>query len=68
MPRSEKLSTEASVLAPVVMVEEFCDKAKDSGSAAIEIVLYGGTVVRVSSNATGEQLEMVLDTLGRSRC
>lgn len=71
---SEALSSEASVLAPVVMVEELCgkepcDKAKNSSaSAAIEIELRGGTVVRVPSNSTSEQLGMVLDALERSRC
>lgn len=69
-PRSKALLAKASVLAPVVMVEEVCrEKTKNSERlAAIEIVLRCGTMVRVSNNATREQLGMVLDVLERSRC
>ena len=45
--------TSMSVLAPVVMVEELCDKAKNSGSsAAIEILLHGRATVRVPCGST----------------
>lgn len=70
-PRSKALLAEASVLAPVVMkVEEVCrDKTKEFEKlAAIEIVLRGGTVVRVPRDSTSEQLGMVLNALERSRC
>jgi hypothetical protein len=68
--QAEALPSRMPMLAPVVMVEEVCrDKTKDSEKlAAIEIVLHGGTVVRVSNNSTREQLGMVLDVLERPRC
>jgi hypothetical protein len=69
-PRSKALPAEASVLAPVVMVEEVCREKKEESErlAAIEIVLRGGTMVRVANGTTREQLGMVLDALERSRC
>jgi transposase-like protein len=58
-----------TALAPVVVIEELGEDAKSSETlAAIEIVLHGGTVVRVSNNSTREQLGVVLDVLERSRC
>lgn len=63
----EVTQSEVTALAPVVVIDELGEDAKSS-AAAIEIVLHGGTTVRVSSNATREQLGMVLDVLERSRC
>ena len=67
----EREASASPSLAPVVMVEEAScwDKAKaPEKSSAIELVLCGGTVVRVPGGATREQLGMVLDVLERSRC
>ena len=59
----------ASALAPVVVVDVPSGDAKSSAvSATIEIVFSGGTIVRVPSGSTSEQLGMVFDTLERSRC
>ena len=59
----------ASALAPVVVVDApNCDAKNSAVSMAIEILFSGGTIVRVPSGSTSEQLGMVLDVLGRSRC
>jgi transposase-like protein len=64
---ADATQTEAS-LASVVLVEDRDNESSYSGPTAIEIVLCGGTVVRVPHDSTSEQLEMVLDALERSRC
>ena len=64
---TDAMQTEGS-LASVVVVEDRDNESSYSGPAAIEIVLCSGTTVRVLNNSTGEQLGMVLDALGRSRC
>ena len=57
------------VLAPVVLIDEPCSVAtQGSPSASIEIVLGGGTMVRIPPDSTREQLDMVLSVLGQARC
>lgn len=61
--------SEVTALAPIVVIEELGGDAKSSKwSTAIEILLRGGTTVRVPGGSTREQLGMVLDVLERSRC
>ena len=56
------------VLAPVVFVDEALDASTVGAAASIEIVLGGGTTVRVPSHSTREQLDMVLSVLEQARC
>jgi len=78
---SEQASTATScrktspLLAPVVFVDEpRGDSARPRDvsaarqSATIEIVLEGGTTVRVPPHSTPEQLGMVLSVLEQARC
>ena len=58
-----------SLLAPVVVVEDRGNASNHSErSVVIEILLSGGTTIRVPCGSTGEQLAMVLNVLERSRC
>jgi hypothetical protein len=67
--RADTSSARMTALASVVMIDGPSDDAKSSAvSTAIEIVLCGGTMVRVPRDSTSEQLGMVLDVLERSRC
>jgi hypothetical protein len=67
---SNDTADRSPVLAPVVVIDEsFGVAAQGSQSAsAIEIVLGGGTTVRVPPDSTHEQLDMVLSVLERTRC
>ena len=70
-PDRETMQAEASTsaLAPVVVIEEPGNASSHSErSVTIEILLRGGTTIRVPCGSTGEQLAMVLDVLERSRC
>ena len=63
------------VLAPVVFVDEprgNSDQPREACMngllASLEIVLGGGTTVRVGPDSTPEQLAVVLGVLGQARC
>ncbi len=56
------------ILAPVVVIDEQLGNSASEPSALIEIVLVGGTTVRVPSGTTHEQLDMVFAVLGTNRC
>jgi hypothetical protein len=67
--RRDTEATQAEVsLASVVLVEDRDNESSYFGPTAIEIVLCGGTMVRVPHDSTSGQLGMVLEVLGRSRC
>jgi len=73
---SAKAGRRASgLLAPVVFVDEpqdapggSCDLPSRDAVSAIEIVLDGGTTIRVPRHSTREQLAAVLDVLEQTRC
>jgi len=58
------------VLAPVVVIDEPCGMATRGSQSAssIEIVLGGGTMVRVPPDSTREQLAVVMGVLEQTRC
>lgn len=56
------------MLAPVVVVEEPGDDSKDRASEPIEIILDGGTTVRVPADSTREHLVTVLSVLEQVGC
>jgi len=58
----------ASVLAPVVVMDEMHGEAASESPAPIEIVLRGGTTVRVPAGSTRQQLGMVLTVLQPGQC
>ena len=58
----------ASVLAPVVVMDEMHGDAASESPAPIEIVLRGGTTVRVPAGSTRQQLGMVLTVLQPGQC
>lgn len=71
----QKKETSPPVLASVVFVDEprgdFGEPREaftNSPSPSIEIVLGGGTTVRVPQHSTREQLDMVLSVLEQTRC
>ena len=64
--RQKKASPPA--LAPVVLVDELRDASVDGASSSIEIMLGGGTMVRVGPDSTREQLAVVLGVLEQTRC
>ena len=55
-------------LAPVVVIDEPRGEGRIGASASIEIVLSGGTTLRVGPGATPEQLDMVFAAVERTRC
>jgi len=55
-------------LAPVVLIDEPVYDSVTENSSSIEIVLDNGTIVRVPSGSTREQLGTVLTALEQSRC
>ncbi len=59
-----KKAKHSEALASVVVIDE----PRGAMTAPIEVVLSGGVVVRVGSEATRQQLAMVLDALESGRC
>ena len=56
------------VLAPVIVVDEQLGESVREPSASIEIVLADGTIVRVPSGTTREELGMVFAVLEPGGC